>query len=196
MDSNIMFPKEKPTRKDKSQWSQIMSTLTTDHKTLLQLLGEYISLPHAKLRWRYDEGTENLFYSNNANTAHDVDVPRTGERRMRSGSVYERERTVEGPTKGTVYATVSSHGDDRVKLHSRVCKYVEATSPDNFLDTLKSFTNQRIWDFMHVDGDGEWITEAILNGTLDIAHDGSYQPEITNDVCSMAVWVRCRVTKK
>ena len=60
---------------------------------------------------------------------------------MRSGPVYERERTAEGPAEGTHYATVTSHGDDRVKLHSRVCKYVEATSPDNFLDTLKSFTN-------------------------------------------------------
>ena len=103
---------------------------------------------------------------------------------------------MEGPAEGTHYATVTSHSDDRVKLHSRVCKYVEATSPDNFLDTLKSFTNQIMWDFMHADGDGEWITEAILNVTLDIAHDGSYQPEITKDVCSTAVWVRCRVTKK
>ena len=44
-----------------------------------------------------------------------------------------------------------------------------------------------MWNFMHVDEDGEWIAEAILNDTLDVAHNGSYQPEITKDVCSTAV---------
>ena len=115
---------------------------------------------------------------------------------MRSGSVYEREQTVNEPGEGTHYATVTSHGDDRVKLHSKAFKYVRATSPDTFLDTLKLFTNQRMWNFMHVDEDGEWIAEAICNGTLDVAHDRSYQPEITKDVCSTAVLVRCRVTRK
>ena len=40
------------------------------------------------------------------------------------------------------------------------------------------------------------ISEAILNGTLYVAYGGSYQPETRNDVCSTAVWVRCRATKK
>ena len=170
MDSNVTFPKEKPTRNDKSLWIEFIGTLTADHKTLLQPLGSYIFLPHAKLRWRYDKGTENLLCSNNVNTAHEVYVPRTGERRTRSGPVYERERAVEEPAEGTHYATVTSHGNDRVKLHSKVFRYVGATSPDTFLDTLNSFTNQRMWNFMHVDEDGEWIAEAILNGTLDVAH--------------------------
>jgi hypothetical protein len=77
-----------------------------------------------------------------------------------------------------------------------VSKHVEAPPPENFLDALRSFTNQKMWDFMHLDDDGEWISEAIRNGTLDVAHDGSYQPEIRKDVCSTAVWVRCRATKK
>ena len=48
---------------------------------------------------------------------------------------------------------------------------------------------------MRVDEDGEWMLEALLEGTLDIAHDGSYQPEIAKDVCSSAVLFRCRSTK-
>ena len=52
MDSNVRFPKEKPTRKDRSLWIQFIGTLTADHKTLSQPFGSYISLPHAKLRWR------------------------------------------------------------------------------------------------------------------------------------------------
>ena len=83
---------------------------------------------------------------------------------------------------------VTSNRDNRVKLHSRVSKYVEKPLPESFLDTLKLFTNQTMWYFVYLDNDREWITEAILNGTLYVTHDGSYQPEVTKDVCSTAVW--------
>ena len=83
-----------------------------------------------------------------------------------------------------------------VKLHSRVATYVEAPPPENFLETFRLFTNQNMWDVMYGGGDGARITETLLNGTLDVAHDGSYQPEITKDICSTAVWFRCRATKK
>ena len=108
---------------------------------------------------------------------------------MRSGPVYERVGTLEEPAEGTHYATVTSHGDDRVKLHSKVAKHVEVPLPESFPDTLRFYTNQNMWNFMNLDDQGEWITEAILNGTLDVAHDGSYQPEITKAMCSTAVWV-------
>ena len=108
---------------------------------------------------------------------------------MKSGPVYERVGTVEAPAERTHYATVTSHGDDRVKLNSRVAKYVEGPLAHNFLDTLRLFTNQNMWDFMYLDDDGEWILEAILNSTLDHLHDGSCQLETSNDVCSSEVWV-------
>ena len=75
-------------------------------------------------------------------------------------------------------------------------KYVEGPLLERFLDTLRFFPSHNMWDFMCLDNDEEWIKVAILNGTLDVAQDGSYQPEITKDVCSTAVWVRCRAAKK
>ena len=108
---------------------------------------------------------------------------------MRSGPVYERTRTAREPLEGSHCAYVVSHGGDRVKLHSRVSKYIEALLPEKFLDTLRSFTNQKMWDFMHLDNDGKRISEVIRNGTLDVAHDGSYQQEICKDICSTAVLV-------
>ena len=47
--TNVTFPKEKPTRNDKSLWVQFLDTLTDGRNTLLEPLREYISLPHAKL---------------------------------------------------------------------------------------------------------------------------------------------------
>jgi hypothetical protein len=49
MATNITFPKEKPTRNDKSPWMQFLVTLVDDHKILLQSLGDYISSLKAAL---------------------------------------------------------------------------------------------------------------------------------------------------
>ena len=64
----------------------------------------------------------------------------------------------------------------------------------SFVEELRSFSNHRMWDNMWVEGDGEWIAESLQLGTLDIAHDGSYQPEISTEVCSAAVIAKCKAT--
>ena len=76
--------------------------------------------------------------------------------------MYERVGTVEDPAEGLHYATVASYRDNRTKLHYRVSKYIEGPSPESFLDILRLFTNQHMWDFMYLGNDGEWITETIL----------------------------------
>lgn len=53
-----------------------------------------------------------------------------------------------------------------------------------------------MWAGMRVDGDRKWILEALTEGTRDIAHDGSYQPDVSKDVCSTAMLFRCRRTKR
>ena len=104
------------------------------------------------------------------------------DRRIRNGPVYKRAGTVTDPVEGTYSVSITFYGDNRVKFHSRASKYVEGSFPESFLHTLRLFTNQNMWDFMYLDNDGEWRTEAILNGTLDVAHVGSYEPEVANYV--------------
>ena len=115
---------------------------------------------------------------------------------MRSGPVYERTWTVGEPAEGLYHAAGVSNGDHRVNVHSKVSKYAETPLPEIFLDTLRSFTNQNMWDLVYLDNNGEWMSEATLNGTLNVEHDASYQPETRKDVCSTAVWVQCRAPKK
>ena len=194
--TKVTFPKEKTTRNDKSLWRQFLDTLNDGCNTLLEPLGEYISPPYTKLHWQYNQVSINLLCSNFDSTKHNVYEQQTIERRIRSGPVYERTRTVVDPVEGSHYTHVISNGDDRVKLHSRVSKYVESPLSEKFLDTLISFTNQNMLDFMPLDDDREWISKAIHNNTLDVAHDGSYQPEIYKDSCFAAVWVQCRTTEK
>ena len=112
--------------------------------------------------------------------------------------MHERVDMVEEPAEGMHYASVISHGDKRVKLHSRLSKYVEAPFLERFLDTLRLPTNQNMWDVMYLDNNGEWILETTLNSTLDFVHNWSCQPEISKAICicSTAVWIQCRAIKQ
>ena len=122
--TKVTFPKEKTTRNDKSLWRQFLDTLNDGCNTSLEPLGEYISPPYIKLHWQYNQVSINLLCSNFDSTKHNVYEQQTIERRIRSGPVYERTRTEVDPVKGSHYTHVISNGDDRVKLHSRVSKYV------------------------------------------------------------------------
>ena len=101
-----------------------------------------------------------------------------------------------GQPPGGHYASVISFGEGKCKRHSLTKIFTEPEQPNNFLDALRSFPNQKMWSNMQLDEDGKWILEALMEGTLDIAHDGSYQPEVTKNVCSTAVLFRCRRTKR
>jgi hypothetical protein len=55
-------------------------------------------------------------------------------------------------------------------------------------------TNQSLWKSFTVDGDGSWICNGLLNNTLVIMSDGSYDENSANDVCSCAAAIMCLVT--
>ena len=61
------------------------------------------------------------------------------------------------------------------------------------LETIESQENQSLWTNLQIDGDhkGEWIYSGLMNGTLEIGHDGSYQPELANNVCAGATVIHC-----
>ena len=92
--TTVTFPEEKPIRNDKSLWRQLLNSLTNGLNTLLKPHGEYVSLPHAKLHWQYDQESIILLCSNFDNTEHEVHEQRTGERKTKNGPVYKRTRTV------------------------------------------------------------------------------------------------------
>ena len=96
--------------------------------------------------------------------------------------MYEGDRRANGSAKGTHYASANSRGVDRIMMHLRVSVYVEPSPPNSFLDALRSFPNQKMWNHMYLDEDRDWIVHTLLNGTLNIAHNESYQQEITKEV--------------
>ena len=66
--TNMTFPKEQMIRNDKSLLRQILDSWTDVCNTLLKPPAEYVSPPHTKLYWQYDQASASLQCSNFDNT--------------------------------------------------------------------------------------------------------------------------------
>ena len=82
-----------------------------------------------------------------------------------------------------------------MSLHSSTHPPQPETLPTLFYDVLKSYENQTLWRYFRCDGDGEWIREGVINGTLVIVHDGSYMPEVERNACEAAFMIYCTATE-
>ena len=85
--------------------------------------------------------------------------------------------------------------ESTVRLHSSAFLPVEPSPKVDFWEVLRSFENQTLWRYFHCEGDGRWIHEGLLMGTLVIVHDGSYMPHVAKDVCSAAFMIYCTSSK-
>ena len=81
-----------------------------------------------------------------------------------------------------------------MKCQSEVETAPESSSITDFWDVLNSFRNQSLWKYFRCGGDGSWITRGLTASTLDCISDGSYMQEVSQEVCSAAVLIKCRYT--
>ena len=86
--------------------------------------------------------------------------------------------------------------DSTVSLHSTIPVPQHIEPSIDFWEVLRSFDNQSLWRSFHCHGDGKWIHQGLLAGTLVIVHEGSYMVEVANDVCSAAFMIYCQRTKQ
>lgn len=55
------------------------------------------------------------------------------------------------------------------------------------LERINRQENQSLWTNLHMDDDGEWLYDALIGGTLEISHDGSYLNDLARDLCACVV---------
>ena len=99
--------------------------------------------------------------------------------------------SVLGHCSGQKYASVVHIDELTVSLHPTAFKYVPAATPQSFLETLRSFENQSLWDHLVLDGDGEWIREGLLTGSLCIVSDETYQKDVSTHISLAGVQIYC-----
>ena len=93
------------------------------------------------------------------------------------------------------YASVDEDAGGMVALHSTTSPpSPKVMKAKNFLETLKTYPNQSLWENMTVEGDGESIHTALQAGSLILVHDGSYQEDLDPTRCSAAYIVMCKTT--
>ncbi len=66
----------------------------------------------------------------------------------------------------------------------------------SFLEVLLSYGNPGLWENLSFDDDGKWIWQSVEQGSLVIAHDGSYMPKEFTEHCSPGVIMYCSTSKK
>ena len=85
----------------------------------------------------------------------------------------------------------SDCSNDTVVLHSTASVYKPSRSRQSFLEKIQSLPNQTLWRTLQLDGDGSWIYRGLLNNSLVMGSDGSYNESLANDVCSSASLICC-----
>ena len=63
--------------------------------------------------------------------------------------------------------------------------------PRTLLAAIRALPNQSLWVGLDLDGNGDWILDAIRSGTLVVAHDGSYKEHVDRSVSSAGLILFC-----
>ena len=113
------------------------------------------------------------------------------ERETRSGRRMRRMETLSADPL-PYYASVFWTDEDTVILHSWVKGYQSSPAPtSSFMQNIHNNSNPSLWKTLKCDGDGSWIIQGLLTGTLLVSHDRSYMKEVATDICSAAVMIYC-----
>jgi hypothetical protein len=190
------FPYEQPRRKDFQLWEDALLSITTIGRKLIYGVGDFVATPHRDLPW-YASAEATLLYFEFARddaTYHRVYHRDANIRATRTGTIYRWFATCFGPAPRVSHASVYVESEMTVKLHSTAACYVSPVASRGFWPTLRTFDNQTMWKYFVCDGDGGWITEGLINGTLAICHDGSYMSEISTDISAAGVMIYCTAT--
>ena len=115
--------------------------------------------------------------------------------RRRHGTTFSSPVNRTGQCPRLIRASVcASDSPGTHVLHSTAPVFVPPVHRRSFLDRIRLLTNQSLWKSFTVDGDGSWICTGLLNSTLVMMSDGSYDENSANDVCSCAAAIECSVT--
>lgn len=193
-DSSRVFSVERPTRSDFALFRRAVEFLTSPSLILPTSLGPYVAHPHRRDEWFLEEGGAFLYHATSGSSytryARD-DSART----TRFAATYSQPRPVDGQCPRHMRASV--HVSDSlatVRVHSSAPTFTPAPHHRSFLERIRSLPNQSLWRNFVVDGDGSWIYEGLLQNSLIMMSDGSYDPLLADDVCSCAAIISCQRT--
>ena len=184
-DSSRFFSVEKPTNSDFALFKLAVENLLSETGHLPQPLGDYMTQPHRPDLWFVSEDRTVLYKKiDNSNYLRYSYDPHG--RATRYGTRFSRPQHCQGQFPQLTRASVVSAGRDTYTIHSTAKVYMPSPQRRSFLQRLHALSNQSLWRSFRVDGDGSWIYGGLLNNTLVLMSDGSYNRGMAPEVCSSA----------
>lgn len=188
---------EKPTPSDFRLWNDVIKELTSPSLRLQIGLGPYFR--SVDKHWYISEDSSQVYrvqVLEDGRKAFQVYECQSRRHNTRYGALFKLMRTEMGSPISTSFASVLEVDEFHVRLHSQASVPRPISKPTAFWDVLKSFSNQSLWRHFHCEGDGFWITQALIAGTLMCVHDGSFMVCMDKTVCSAGFIIRCTKSGK
>ncbi len=192
--SSMRFPIEQPTEGDFEIWTLGLKSLTSHTFQLPIPLGHFIKDPYQDTLWRTTANNDYVIKSLGRNH-HNIYRPCPSVYHTRNHNTYRYHKTCHQTPPWTHYASVSQLTPTMISLHSQArIDTPSDTKPTSFLQFLQKHDSAHFFDHNPFNKDIEWITTAIVQKSLTIAHDGSYMPNLSRKTCSAAVVILCNKT--
>lgn len=184
--STLIFPQERPPRKDFKLWQQAVLLLAPRGR-LDRRLGRVLTKGHKIWPWRYDIDKAELY--NMKGAVMDIYTPTAGGTRR----INKWQRTVQNAHRRElgVICSVREEGNGEIAI---IC-YTEppgaASPPSDFWEVLDRWQRRWMWENLTWVGDDDWLAAAIADGTCIAVTDGSYMKDLYPNIQSAAVVLEC-----
>ena len=187
--SSRRFSKEKPTKADFDFWERAIRDITSPSLSTKTTLGPYLRPPHLHQEWLASSDCSRIFHCFDG--GYDIFQRSEAIGSTRSGHPYFKISTSPGSPPATHYASVTHYDLSSIRLHSTAPIFTTPSHRPTFPEFLHSFSNPDLWSDLEITGDGSWLLDSIINGTLTGANDGSYMPQLSSTTCSGAFILNC-----
>jgi hypothetical protein len=193
--STMRFPRECPTPTDFTLWISTLRLLTSSSLTLPKTLGHFLRKPYTSDQWTTNPTQSQLVLTSNQGTTVFTRLQQL--RNTRGKKLYAKSHITTPAPNTTLPASAIHRGDGIYFLHSHATFQQPDTRPaSNMVDILRQPPFEHLFKHTKIEDNGDWIVPAARRGTLIIVHDGSYMPQVDENICSAAVVLLCTETVK
>ena len=184
--STLIFPQERPPRRDFKLWQQAVLLLAPRGRPDRRL-GRLLVKGHKIWQWRYDLDRAELYHVKGA--FMDIYTPAAGQVRRANKwrcTVHEVPRREFGVI---CSAREEPNGDKSIICSTELP--APPSPPSDFWEVLGRWQRLWLWDNLTWVGDDDWLAAAIANGTCIAVTDGSYMKDLYSNIQSAAVVPEC-----
>ena len=192
--SPYQWPNERPSRQDKAIWIAALAAISSPSYNLRRRLGEWTRPPHRPPAWFYTPQSGRL-YHHVRGSWHQYEPPHSFNLRGNNG--HRRTAIQRAAPENIQPATVDILRPGTVIFTGSTTVPADPPQePTTLEEIFAAWGEQWVWRHMQGVDDGAWIAESIQNNTLLLVCDGSYQPQLDENLGSAGWKLYCEASHR